>query len=105
MKSIEVFEKIVDAHPHIERKGKTVPYTSANGYMFCFVNKAGKLGIRLPKEAGKAFVDQYQTPPFMSHGAKMREYVLIPESLYEDIGYLTDLIQQGYEHVMSLKPK
>lgn len=96
---------MIATQPHIQRKGKTVPYASANGYMFTFINKEGELGIRLSKEVGEQFIEEYKTPPFMSHGAKMKGYVLIPESLYGEMDLLSDLLQQGYEYVMSLKPK
>lgn len=100
-----LYDELVAQCPDFERKGKTMPYTSDNGYMFSLLNKAGELGIRLPKAAGTAFMEKYQSGKFTSHGATMREYVLIPESLYANPDLLIRLLQEGHEYVMSLPPK
>ena len=47
------YDKLIAACTDFERKGKTMPYTSANGYMFSLLNKDGETGIRLSKESGK----------------------------------------------------
>lgn len=99
------YDKLVDTNPNFERKGKTVPYTSANGYMFSILNKDGEIGIRLSKESGERFMKVHQTTRFKSHGAFMRGYVLIPERLYDDMPLLSRLLQESYEYVMSLEPK
>ena len=36
-----IYDKLIAEHPTIKRKGKTMPYTSANGYMYSFLNKVG----------------------------------------------------------------
>ena len=102
---IKVYEEVIALNPNFERKGKTMPYTSANGHMFSQVNKAGELGIRLSKEATIEFDGKYGAQPFLSYGATMREYVLIPEELLSDSEVLGYFLQKGYEHVMSLPPK
>jgi len=38
---LKIYEEIVSHCPDITRKGKSVPYTSSNGHMFSFINKAG----------------------------------------------------------------
>lgn len=102
---LKFYDKLVAANPNFERKGKTVPYTSANGYMFSIFNKDAEIGIRLSKESGEKFMEDYGTTRFKSHGAFMRGYVLIPEGLYEDFELLSNTLQEGYEYVMSLDPK
>ncbi len=99
------FDQLVEQCLDFVRKGKTMPYTSSNGHMFSLLNKAGELGVRLSKEDGQAFRDKYQTGNFTSHGATMRGYVLIPESLYGKDSILVDLLQTGFEYVNSLPPK
>ncbi|MBX2871125.1 MAG: hypothetical protein KTR30_03470 [Saprospiraceae bacterium] len=99
------FDQLVARCPEFERKGKTMPYTSSNGHMFSLLNKAGELGVRLSKEEGQVFRDKHQTGNFTSHGATMRGYVLIPESLYGNDKTLIDLLQKGFEYVNSLPPK
>ncbi len=91
----------------IERKGKTMPYTSANGYMFSLLNKAGELGIRLSKEDQKKFLEDHpESGEFRSYGAKMRDYVLIPKSLLKsNLDLVTSYLLLGHSYVNTLKPK
>ena len=49
--AVSVYDELVALCPDFPRKGKTMPHTSSNGYMFSMVNKAGRIGIRLPKES------------------------------------------------------
>lgn len=99
------FDQLVAQCPDFTRKGKTMPYTSSNGHMFSLLNKAGELGVRLPKDAGEAFRAKYGTGNFTSHGATMRGYVLIPESLYGNDALLIDLLEQGFAYVNTLPSK
>jgi len=99
------YDALIAQHPKFERKGKTVPYTSANGYMFSILNKDGEIGIRLPKTAQEKFMETHQTTRFKSHGAYMRGYVLVPENLYSDTALLLQTLQESYDYVMSLEPK
>jgi hypothetical protein len=61
---LDLYEKLIATNPVIERKGKTLPYTSHNGHMFTLLSKSGSLGIRLPKEEREAFQEKYKTTPF-----------------------------------------
>lgn len=103
--TLEFYDKLVAQNPKFERKGKTVPYTSANGYMFSLLNKEGELGFRLSKESQKKFIEEHDSGPFMSHGAKMRDYVLVPVELFDDMDLLTKYLDESYDFVMSLEPK
>lgn len=102
---LKTYDAIVAACPEIERKGKTMPFTSDNGYMFSLVNKDNEIGIRLSKPDGKVFMEENGAGIFKSHGATMRDYVKIPETMFGDIDKLADLLRQGHTHVMSLPPK
>lgn len=100
-----IYDRIV-ALAGLERKGKTMPYTSDNGYMFSQLNKAGQIGIRLSKEDGKKFLEQYpDSAPFKSYGATMRGYVLIPDFLLSDTQIVTSYLLLGHTYVNSLNPK
>ncbi len=108
MNTREVTLKIYEAAIHIaglERKGKTMPYTSANGYMFSQLNKAGEIGIRLSKADTLEFDAKYGAKPFISYGATMREYVLIPKALLADEEALGNYLKKGFNYVNSLTPK
>jgi hypothetical protein len=89
----------------IERKGKTVPYTSDNGHMFSLLNKDGELGMRFSKEVQEEYIKKWNTTTFMSHGATMRGYVLIPEDMLKDLDTLANHLKESHEYVMSLDPK
>ena len=102
---LALFDKLVAANPDFERKGKTMPYCSANGHMFALLNKDGDLGMRLSKEAGKAFMETHNTTGFRSHGANMRGYVLIPDAVLANFDLLSATLQAAYEYVLTLEPK
>ena len=102
---LALMDEIVAQNPNFERKGKTMPYTSANGHMFSLLNKDAELGIRLSKESGQAFMSKYKTSGFKSHGANMRGYVLVPDELLNDKQLLASLFQEAYEYVLTLEPK
>lgn len=102
---LEIYDKAVAKCPRFERKGKTVPNTSANGYMFSMLNKDGELGIRFSKPVQEKYLQEFNTTLFKSYGAVMRGYVLIPDHMLKDLDQLADLLNESYDYVMSLKPK
>jgi hypothetical protein len=104
-KNLELYDKLISMSTEIERKGKSMPYTSANGHMFSQINKDGEIGIRLPKDKREEFLKNYETAPFKSYGAIMKEYVLIPESLLSQLDIVSSYLLEGYNYVNSLKAK
>ena len=102
---LALYDQLVAKCPRFERQGKTVPYTSANGYMFSILNKDGQLGIRFSKEAQEKYIQEFGTTIFKSHGAVMRGYVLIPDPMLEDLDELAKYINESYDYVMTLDPK
>lgn len=102
---IRVYDALVDKCSGFDRKGKSVPYTSANGYMFSFLNKDGELGIRFAKEIQEEYILKFKSDYFRSHNAIMKGYVLIPTSMLEDLENLSKYLNESYNYVMSLKPK
>ena len=101
---LKIFDEVAQM-AQIERKGKSMPYTSANGHMFALLNKEGQLGIRLSKKDQAEFDKKFGALPLKSHGATMRDYVLIPEELLADKRLLANYLQKGLAHVLSLPPK
>jgi hypothetical protein len=99
------YDELVAKCPRFERKGKTVPYTSANGHMFSLLNKEGELGMRFSKPVQEKYIEEFGSSKFMSHGAVMRGYVLIPDHMLEDLEVLAEYLNQSYDYVMSLDPK
>lgn len=62
----KIYDALVDKCPPIERKGKSMPYTSANGYMFSQLNKSGEIGIRFSKEVQEKYGKEWDTTYFES---------------------------------------
>lgn len=104
MENLELYDELVSL-AGLERKGKSMPYTSANGHMFSQLNKSGEIGIRLSKQDQKKFVESYDSGPFKSYGAVMKDYVLVPKSLLSDLPKLSEYLKAGEEYVKSLPPK
>ena len=87
------------------RNGKAMPYTSANGYLFSLLNKAGEIGIRFSKEVQKKYMGNYKTTLYISYNSIMHGYVLITDEMMEDMKNVSKLLDKSYYHVMSLDPK
>ncbi|MBT8377491.1 MAG: hypothetical protein KJO22_11525, partial [Bacteroidia bacterium] len=85
--------------------GKTMPYTSANGYMFSLLNKKGEFGIRFSKTIQDIYINELNATIFHSYGAVMRGYVLIPKDKWNDLKTLSQYLNESYDYVMSLEPK
>jgi len=100
---LKVYDALVAKCPRFERKGKTMPYTSANGYMFSLFNKAGEIGIRFSKEVQQEYLREFETTPYKSYGAIMNGYILIPDKMLEDIDNLAIYLNESYDYVMSLE--
>ena len=103
--NLELYEKVVATNPEVERKGKTMPYTSHNGHMFSFLTKEGKLALRLSDEDREAFVERYGTELVVQYGAVMKEYVEVPQTLLQDTDELKKCFDLSYQYVGTLKPK
>jgi hypothetical protein len=81
---LKLYDELVARCPRFKRKGKTMPYTSANGYMFSLLNKAGELGIRFSKEVQENYMDKYDTTLFKSYNAIMSGYILITDVMLKN---------------------
>ena len=99
------YDELLSQCDRFQRKGKTVPYTSANGYMFTLYNKAGEVGIRFSKELQERYFKEFNTSFLLSHGSKMKGYILIPEVLLKDTDRMLQLMNESYDYVMSLPTK
>ena len=102
---LEIYEEIISKCPRFKRKGKTMPYTSANGYMFSLLNKDGEIGIRFSKKIQNKYIEEFNSSIFKSYNAIMHGYVLIPDDMCKDLDHLSNLLDESYDYVMSLTPK
>lgn len=82
-----------------------MPYTSANGYMFSLLNKAGEIGIRFSKEVQRKYMQELDTTLYKSYGAVMKGYVLIPEEILKNEDKVVALLNESFDYVMTLEPK
>lgn len=103
--NLKRYDELVAQCSRFDRKGKTVPYTSANGHMFSFLNKDAEMGIRFSKEVQEKYFQAFNTSFFTSHGATMKGYILIPDQLLTDSKKLISLLDESFDYVMSLDPK
>lgn len=102
---LQIFDALVAECPRFERKGKSMIYTSANGYMFALLNKAGEIGIRFSKEVQEQYIKEFQSSLYKSYGAVMKGYVLIPDHMLSGSDKIVNLLNESYDYVMSLEPK
>lgn len=102
---LNIYDSLVAKCPRFDRKGKTVPYTSANGYMFSLLNKDAELGIRFSKEVQEKYIQEFNSSLYRSHGAIMKGYALIPNRMLKNLDKLATYLNESYDYVMSLEPK
>lgn len=102
---LKIYDALVAKCDRFERKGKTMPYTSANGYMFSLFNKANEIGIRFSKEIQKKYMEEFDTTLYKSYGSTMQGYVLITEDMWKNQETMVRLLNESYDYVMSLPPK
>ena len=104
-KKLATYDKLIEKCPRFKRKGKTMPHTSANGYMFSALNKAGEIGIRFSMEVQEKYMHEFDTTIYKSYGAVMKGYILIPEKMLNDLDKLSNYLNESYDYVMSLEAK
>jgi TfoX/Sxy family transcriptional regulator of competence genes len=102
---LALYDRLVTTNPKVERKGATMPYTSLKGHMFSFLTKEGTLALRLPEEERALFLEKYKTKLCVQHGAVMKEYVEVPDTLLSKTAQLRKYFEMSYTYVASLKPK
>lgn len=102
---VALYDKLVAAHPQMERKGAAMPYTSVNGHMFSFLTASGVLALRLPEEAREAFLAKHNARLCEQHGVVLKEYVEVPDSLLSKAREMQKYFELSYDYVAALKPK
>ena len=102
---LAALESLVASYPDITLKGDTNPYTSCNGNMFTMLSSDGVLSFRLPEKERDAFVKKYKTPLRVAHGVVLKEYVVVPDSVFAKPAILRNYFEISYEYVRTLKPK
>jgi len=101
----ELYDKLIATHPKIERKGAAMAYTSLNGHMFTLLGPSGVLALRLPEEEREKFLKKYKATLHVAYGAVMKEYVAVPEALFQNTKELKKYLAMSYDYIGTLKPK
>src|SRR5438309_5479875 len=78
---LALYDRLLGTEPSMERKGATIPYTSANGKMFTYLSPTGDLRLRLPDDERAAFMKKYRTKPVVQHGIVMKDWVAVPPAV------------------------
>ena len=102
---LKIYDELISKCPRFDRKGKTMPHTSANGHMFSLLNKAGEIGIRFPKDVRKKYIEEFNSTIFKSYNSIMHGYVLIPAKMLEDLDGVVKYLNESYDYVMRLESK
>src|SRR5262249_29850076 len=99
------YERLVATNPSVERKGAAMPYTSLNGHMFSFMTAEGALALRLPDGEREKFLAKYDSVLCEQHGAVLKEYVVVPDTLLAKTRELKKYFDLSLDYVGGLKPK
>ncbi len=99
------YERLVAEHWDVAVKGKANPYTSLNGNMFSFLDKSGRLAVRLEAEKRRAHNAAYGLGPVEQYGSVMKDYVWVPEELLSEPHKTARLMADAMAFARGLKPK
>lgn len=83
-KNLELYRALVERFFDDRVKGKANPYTSMNGNMFSFLDKAGVICLRMSKDDRIAYSQEFGTGDVIQYGSVMRGYVAIPEDRLDE---------------------
>lgn len=107
VEQLKQYEKLVESIPELEIKSNFgFPYTSIHGHMFSLLSKSGYVGIRLPIQERKTFLEKYNSTLYQPEpGPLLKEYVTIPNDLLSDTEELKKYLLLSLDYVKTLKPK
>jgi len=104
-KQLNQYDYIISLVPEMVRRGVSMPYTSMNGNMYTILRKDGALGLRLSKEQGIMFMATHDAVIFENYGAKMKEYVEVPDQVLMDTEVMVTYLSMSHAYAKTLKPK
>ena len=102
---LALYESLVASVEGVERKGAANPYTSRNGYMTSFIDKAGEVSLRLSKDDQAEFIDSYDSRIPVQYGKDMPDFAVVPDALLEQPDELRPWFVRSWEFVGTLEPK
>lgn len=102
---VALYEKLVATVPGLAPKGDTMRYTSVNGNMTSYLDKSGRVALRLPEDLREKFMSKYKAPLMLSYGVVQKEYVEVPAALLKKTAELKSYFTASYAYVGSLRAK
>ena len=102
---LALYEQLVASVEGVERKGAANPYTSRNGYMTSFLDKAGEVSLRLSKADQAEFIEAYDTRVPMQYGKNMPDFAVVPDALLENLDEVGPWFVRSWDFVGTLEPK
>ena len=103
--TVALYERLVATIPGVTHKGATMPYTSVNGNMTSYLDKSGRVALRMPEGAREDFLKKYKTTLFANYGIIQKEYVEVPAALLKKTAELGKHFAVSYAYVKALRPK
>ena len=102
---LTLYEELVASVEGVDRKGAANPYTSRNGYMTSFIDKAGEVSLRLSRADQAEFIESYDTRIPVQYGKNMPDFAVVPNDLLERQDELRPWFVRSWEFVATLDPK
>ena len=78
-----------------DRKGATMPYTSADGHMSSFLDATGSMALRLKPALREEFLSTYGSRIAEQHGRAMPDFVIVPERLLSETAELQRWLERA----------
>ena len=102
---VEFLDKAVTPYQTERRSMFGCPVHFVNNNMFVGAHE-DQIMLRLrPEDQEELFAVHKDAEPFMPMGHRMREYALLPQSLYGDESIFEPWLRRSYEYVSALPPK
>ena len=102
---IALYEALVASVDGVERKGAANPYTSRNGYMTSFIDKAGEVSLRLSKADQAEFLETFDSRVPVQYGRNMPDFAVVPDALLQDLEVLRPWFVRSWDFAGTLEPK
>ena len=102
---LALYEQLVASVEGVERKGAANPYTSRNGYMTSFIDKAGEVSLRLSTADQAEFIERYDSRVPVQYGKHMPDFAVVPDDLLERQEELRPWFVRSWEFVGTLEPE
>ena len=103
---LAVFDAMIAGVPGVTRNGDQNPYCAINGNMYAQMSKLDRIGMRLNKADLAEFLATYHAGLHEGYpGFFQKEYVAIPERLYDDTETLQAWFRKSHAHAAALKSK